>query len=398
MDDDDPNAAECASTFGIDFENYVIGLAVADRDNYDFEHEGYRRARGEVMARVWDLGWRAASLGGVDRQIAERGELSSTRARVERYGKKYGWIGYHELLGRLADAGNLPAWWVAAGRHISPDIDPTFPQAPPVPPFPLPEWAPAGQVNEQTWLRTGSVNIPADLWAPEEIHGVPGGWLLVEGYLQHRLDGRKVFGFFRTILLDPGDLARAVDLAGEINYPGNHFFPELPAVRDVFAGEMPWSARFEVKYDDENPDFQPRPALRRNWRDEGISVAQLGVDFYPVEGQTELDQAFSVPSYEFADQFGLRQLPGTLDLVGLDGSRVSATFRVDEPWRGNLLFLRRAHVLEFAGDRRVVQVAWGEREVTVQWNAVPAWVRSAQESYEHIWRSLNTLDQPARPA
>jgi hypothetical protein len=394
MADDDPNAAECDRTFGMDFENYVIGHAIKGRGNYNFEHQGYRRARGEVMARVWELGWRAARLGDIDHEIAERSQPTSTRARFERYGKKYGWIGYYELVGRLADAENLPDWWAGAGRHVTPDIDPTFPENPPFLPIPLPEWAPAGQVDEKTWLRTGTVDVPADLWSPEELHDVAGGWLLVEGFLEHRRDGRKVFGFFRTILLDPTDLDPAVELAKEVDYPGNDFFPELPNIRDVFAGETPWSKRFEVKHDDDDDsDYRPRPALRRDWQDAGIRVGQLGVDLSPIDGPTALDQAYGVPSYEFADRFGLRQLPGTLDLVGLDGTRASAAFRVNEPWRGQLLFLRRDLVAEFAGDRRIVQVAWGEREVTVEWRAVPAWARSAHESYAHIWRSLRVLDE-----
>jgi hypothetical protein len=48
----------------------------------------------------------------------------------------------------------------------------------------------------------------------------------------------------------------------------------------------------------------------------------------------ELKQSYYVPSFEFAARFGLRQLPGTLDLVSLDGVRASATFRAHEPWRG----------------------------------------------------------------
>ena len=397
MADDDPNAAECDRTFGMDFENYVIGHAIKGRGNYNFEHQDYRRARGEVMARVWELGWRAARLGDIDHEIAERSPLSSTRARVERYGKKYGWIGYYELVGRLAEAGNLPDWWAWGGRQVTPDIDPTFPEKPPFLTIPLPGWAPAGHVDEKAWLRTGTVGVPADLWSPEEVHDVAGGWLLAEGFLEHRRNGRKVFGFFRTILLDSGELDSAVELAGEIDYPGNDFFPELPNIRDVFAGEVPWSTRFEVKHDDNDSEHRPRPALCHDWQDAGIGVDQLGVDLSPIDGPTALDQAYGVPSFEFAHRFGLRQLPGTLDLVGLDGARASASFRVKEPWRGQLLFIRRDLVAEFAGDRRIVLVAWGEREVTVEWRALPAWVRSAHESYAHIWRSIRVLDEYGRP-
>ena len=115
------------------------------------------------------------------------------------------------------------------------------------------------------------------------------------------------------------------------SYLGNDFFPSLPGLRDVFAGEVPWSPRFEVRFDDE--DAFTRPALRRDWRDEGIAVGQVAVDLGNGESDspTTLSRSYDVPSFEFAAQFGLRQMPGTLDLVGLDGSRVSATFRADEP-------------------------------------------------------------------
>jgi len=105
-----------------------------------------------------------------------------------------------------------------------------------------------------------------------------------------------------------------------------------------------------------------------------------------------------VPSFEFAARFGLRQLPGTLDLVGFDGVRASAAFRTEKPWRGQLLFLRRDLVVDFAGDHRIMQVAWGEREVTVEWSSVPPWVRAVHQNYEHIWRYTRVFDNPGKPA
>jgi hypothetical protein len=397
MADDDPNAAECDSTFGMDFENYVIGSAIEGRENYDFKHAGYRRARGEIMARVWDLGWRAALLGDVDRAIAETSSrFGRERAKVERYGKKYGWVAYYELIGRLADAGRIRDRWVGGGRNVTPDIDPSFPDEPPSAPVHLPEWAPAGPTDDKIWLPTGSVNVPAELWSPEEIYGLTGGWLLVEGFLEHRREGRRVFGFFRTLLLDPADVPPALELIGELKYLGNHFFPELPTVRGVFAGEIPWSRRFEVRFDDDDDDAYSRPALRRDWREDGIGLGQVAVALATGEGgsPTVLTRSYDVPSFEFATRFALRQLPGTLDLVGLDGVRASATFRMEEPWRGQLLFVRRNLVVDFAGERRVVQVGWGEREVTVEWSSVPAWVREVHHSYEHVWRDVRVLNGP----
>ena len=241
MTDDDPNAEECDRTFGMDFENYVIGSAIEGRGNYDFQHDGFRRARGEVMARVWNLGWRASLLGDVDRSIADTSYRFGREGKVERYGKKYGWIAYYELIGRLADAGRVRDPWVGGGRNTTPDIDPSFPEEPPVVPIPLPEWAPTGSTNDEDWLRTGVVHVPADVWSPDELHSVAGGWLLVEGFLKHQREGRFVWAFFRTLLLEPDDLDPALRMIGEHDYLGNDFLPALPSVRGVFAGEAPWS-------------------------------------------------------------------------------------------------------------------------------------------------------------
>ena len=394
MTDDDPNAEECDRTFGMDFENYVIGSAIEGRGNYDFHHAEFRRARGEVMARVWNLGWRAALLGDVDRSIADAAYRFGREGKVERYGKKYGWIAFYELIGRLVDAGRMRDRWVGGGRNITPDIDPSFPDEPPVVPIPLPEWAPTGSTNDEVWLRTGAVDVPEDVWSPDELHSVAGGWLLAEGFLKHQREGRRVWAFFRTLLLEPDDLNPALKMIGEQDYLGSRFLPKLPSVSDVFAGEAPWSRRFQVSFDDD--DVHSTPALRHDWRDDGIRLRQVAVELSTGEvgAETALKQSYDVPSFEFAAQFELRQLPGTLDLVDSDGHRVSAAFRAEEPWSGHLLYIRRDLAADFAGDLRIAQVAWGEREVTVDWNSVPDWVHDAQESGENVWRNLRVIDMP----
>ncbi len=245
------------------------------------------------------------------------------------------------------------------------------------------------------WLRTGAVDVPAELWSPEVIHNVPGGWLLVEGFLEHRRDGRHVFGFFRTLLLEPADVEPALKMISERKYLGNDFFPALPTVGGVFAGEVPWSPRFDVRYDD---DSDWHPALCQDWNDDGIRLEQVAVQLSTNESEspTALKQTYDTPSRTFASRFELRQLPGAMDLVGLDGIRASATFRAEEPWHGGLLFLRHDLVTEFTGDRTILQVGWGEREIAVDWNSVPEWVREAQQSYEHMWRDIRVLGAPER--
>lgn len=388
--EDDDRAVEADRTFGMDFENYVIGSVIDGRRNYDVEHAGFRQARAEVLARVWELGWRAEKFTDVDRLIGgERERFGRETARIERYGKKYGWIGYHELVGRLCERGEHRESWSAAGRNLHPDCDPTFPDEPPMLPLTLPQWAPAEPVDERRWLREGPIKVPPQLWSPDELHGV-GDWMLAEGFVEHKAAGRRVFGFFRTVLLDQSDLDAAQAMIDDQEYLGNDFFPRLASLGDLFAGEMPWSRRFVTPRDEQYPDV-----LQRDWQDSGIRVGQLAVDFEPIErkGPGLLSQGYAVPSHEFATEFSLRQMPGTLDLVGLDGTRASAAFAVAHPWTGHLLFLRREMVLAYAGDRAVVQVAWGERAPAVDWYSTPEWVSTAYRAHQHVWRQRRLVEQ-----
>ncbi|WP_435178753.1 NACHT domain-containing protein [Actinacidiphila sp. bgisy145] len=392
MEDDDPNAEECGRIFGMDFENYIIGRAINGRSNYDFDHPEYRRARAEILARVWELGWREESFGGVDQSIVADSERPyGAKRRVERYGKKYGWIAYHEMVGRLVDADRAPSLFGGPER-LMPDVDPTFPDPPPVTPLPLPLWAPEELTEDRSWLASGAVTVPDHLWSPEEIHGVKGGWLLVEGYLDHSYGGRTVFGFFRTLLLEQENVETACQLARDRQYPGNHFFAPLPTVSDLLAAEMPWSPRFKLTLDDDVPGAYSRRELYIEGQADGIVYDQVAVEFSSDStSDTGLGGNYDVPSFDFAARFGLRQLPGTLDLVGMDGRRASAVFRADRPWRGHLLFLRRDLVESFAGDRRIMQVAWGERGVASDWRSVPSWMRAIYQSYAHVWRHVRVL-------
>lgn len=392
MADDDSNAEECLQTLGMDFQNYVIGAAIAGRRNYDFNHTGFRKARSEVMARVWALGWRAALFADVDRQIAQSNMRHGRQpAKTERYGKKYGWIAYYELIGRLADAGQIRESWVGGDRNATPDIDPSFPDEPSLAPLSLPEWAPAGKVDDKKWFRAGGVHVPEELWAPAKLYGVAADWLLVEGFLEHRREGRSVWGFFRTLLVEPSDVDSACKVIDGVANLGDDVIPRIPTIRDVFAGEMPWSHRFDVRSGDDPDDSLS--ALRCDWLDKGILVGQVAVEIAVCGSGSPaaLRSSYHVPSFEFASRFGLRQMPGTLDLVGLDGAPASASFSTADPWRGHLLFIRRDLVVDFAGVRRIVQMAWGARELGVERYALPSWARDSQVEFENTWRNTRVL-------
>jgi len=64
------------SPFRMDFENYTLGSLVPDRGNYDYEHEGYRKIRAQVLWRVEQLGWSCELFMDAERSIGSESPYS----------------------------------------------------------------------------------------------------------------------------------------------------------------------------------------------------------------------------------------------------------------------------------------------------------------------------------
>lgn len=393
IDKHDERADECKRAFRMDFENYVVGSIVRGRSNYDYEHDEFQEALAQVYGRVWDLGWRDSLLGEIDRSIEnDQWRRGDGAGRVERYGKKYSWIAYHELVGRLDDSGMLGGSHLGGQRYTVGDIDPTFPAEPDPAPFDLPDWAAELPADDSVWIRSHEVAVPDDLWAPSLIDSHDGPWILAEGFLEHGRGGRQVFGFFRTLIVAADMHGTVVDRIQDRTYLGNHYLPPCPSHYGIFAGEMPWSMRFEVDTDDE--DVLPGYALlQEDWNDPGISIELVATEysFEGVRTSTNLDRDYCVPSHGLARKLKLLQRPGSLDLVARDGEPASLTFRATDPWKGQLLYLRQDLLRHYAGDREIVLVAWGERMVDVDWHAPPEWLREVHDNGEHRWREVRGL-------
>lgn len=113
------------SPLGLDFANYTIGRLVPNRRNYDFKDSEYIRIKSNILWRIFQLGWEDKLFGEVDRNISE---LSNRvyGSKVERYGKKYSWIAYYEMLGYRLGMGELLQ--EGGEFRFSSDIDPFFPK------------------------------------------------------------------------------------------------------------------------------------------------------------------------------------------------------------------------------------------------------------------------------
>lgn len=391
---DDVAAAECNKTFGMDFANYVIGPLYEGRGNYQMEHAGFQAGVADVRGRVWDLGWREAAFGEIDARIRDdQWRRHESPERTERYGKKYGWIAYYELAGRLDDRGEIRDRLWTAGRCVYPDIDPSFPETPARLEQQVPAWASAGPEEDEVWFREGVVDVPDDLLVADALQGEEGPWVLVEAWLEHRdaERGRRVWGFVRGLMVDAKAADSLLSTLAERPYLGNHFIPPAPSDHMTFAGEVPWSARFQAAGDLENE--KPLYVTDIGWDQPGIEVELLGHGYDIAASRTVTNTAAGhwVPSYNFARRFGLRQRPGRLDLVELDGRAASATLAGPVGFDGKLLYIRRDLLSKYADGRELIQLAWGERQVDVDWHNPPEWLSHTREEHEELWRRVELV-------
>jgi len=239
----DERRDEVERTIHMDFGNYTLGRLFDDRANYDYEHEGHRDATDQVLGVIYDLGWRKSEFSSVDQTLG-RQDLDRNPGRVERYGKKYSWIGLYLLTGMLNARGDR-----VYGLEV--DIDPTFPQVSPPLPLTVPTWVRPTPADDRAWLINGVVTVPDDLMYAEYLAGAEGPWVLVHAELdaEDERTGRGGYGLFSTVALAPGDLDALMTWWSERNHPGRDLI-ELPKAYYLFAGEIPWHTRMVTSGDD----------------------------------------------------------------------------------------------------------------------------------------------------
>lgn len=149
-----------------DFGRYVLEPALRDIATSDVKGT-LDLAQRAIFGRCLDLGWNPDRFLEPERSLREwAGE------QVERFGKKYQWIGLYETLGRLADHHQIREVWsedppvpyTHAEQLVWRDIDPTVLVRPT-----------EGQSGEPPWFARAGARYPtavADEY-PADLHGIP---------------------------------------------------------------------------------------------------------------------------------------------------------------------------------------------------------------------------------
>jgi hypothetical protein len=331
-------ADEAGRTLFMDFENYTLGRLFEGRANYDMNHAGHQGAVAHVRGVVWALGWRIATFGALDGKIAENAHRFGGRGvqpHAERYGKKYGWIGFFTYAGLLEERGQFP-------RDSHPfsdvDIDPSFPEEAPadgVPSVPAAWLLPTVESHER-WIREGKQAVPRSLLRRETIGEHRGPWIAVHGHVSaaDRILGRYAWAFISALTVSKKGEPRLVAALRAGTRPWTT--RDVPSDHYIFAGEIPWHPNFAS-------EALVEEAYRESVRMRGgaVDVEVLAHEFAWESYHSEMNRAGSarVPSQLLSAHFDLRGAPQLFDQFLPDGSRATISLTLLRQ-----LFARRVFV------------------------------------------------------
>jgi len=358
----------------MDFGNYTLGRLIEDRANYDFKNPEYVAVRRDIVVRMIKLGYDPSVFEGIDQDI-QRGSYRSRHARkIDRYGKKYGWIAYFEMWGWRCDQGALPKW---RGEERTPDVDvdPCFPPrglswAPK-----LPDMFDTPIGDKREWLIRGPTPDYQALLFPESVGGVKGNWILLDGFVQEtsRRDSREAFTFLRGVLVEKSELQRLLGVFERLEYPGNDAIPKIPEHYYTYAGEMifaevpasDWVTTLQARDNEDRPEVTPD-----RWRPgKGVEV-EIPVQSYSWESyHSEINDGggATIPSSAICGDLKLGVRHSTWDLY--DSTGVAAIFRTlkceGRGLSGRVTYLRADLLDRYLSNKRLAfaLLIWGERDL-----------------------------------
>jgi len=379
--------------FFMDFENKTIGRLIPSRREYDFDHDGYKEVKAQLMWRVHDLGWSGKNFKEIDEQISSSHSyrrMGIEKNKVDRYGKKYSWIAYHEMTGKLCDEEELECWWLRS----SSDIDISF----------LTEAASEYLVKEDLlsldvksddeWIKT---EVPPPMgkyleYSPEANEN----WILLDGVADRddKIIGRKIFCVVKGYFIKKEDFPRISEKFSKQEF-SSHILPEITENHDISFREISWSnsnidegsSQFTFENGEETvfikqpvmnvvqsksgikinfSDDEERPITRP--RDEYIDcyipVCSISMDI-----GDETKGSLKVISKGVIDKFGLRTKSQSLNMYTPDGEMAACLLGNNKNSYSNFdsfLYLRKDLLDEYltSNNRVLVWVTWGERSLS----------------------------------
>ncbi|WP_447982592.1 hypothetical protein [Achromobacter kerstersii] len=353
----------------MDFGNYTVGRLIPGRSNYDESNPEYQQVLLAIVSRMLVLGYDPQQFEIADRQMNSGSRMGSEKHKVDRYGKKYGWIAYFEMWGVRHALDLLDER--RGARPSDADIDPTFPLEVAVVELTLPDLF-SGQPTEiGEWIVRGPQPDYRSILEIAEVDGLSGPWVVLDGFLeQTAADDRQVFTFLRGVLVENGETDRLCTLFSGLEYPGNQAIPDAPGQYYTYAGEMPFSSVPGLPAAGEHEDDgYEREVSADRWSGSGVPV-DIPVQNYNWESyHSVLNQngGAVLPSKQICEALNLRYRARKWDLHDVLG--VASLYREvgenDSHISGWFSYLRRDLLDQYLtqSGKTLVWLMWGERGI-----------------------------------
>lgn len=352
----------------MDFGNYTMGRMIPGRSNYDDHNPEYQRVLPAIISRMLVLGYDPEQFEAVDRQMNSGPRMGDDKHKVDRYGKKYGWIAYFEMWGVRYAQGLLAE--ERSARPSDADIDPTFPLETASIDLPLPDLFSCQPAGAGDWIVRGPRPDYRSILEIAEIDGLTGPWVVLDGFLEQNApaDDRQVFTFIRGILVDSGEADRLCTLFTDLEYPGNDAIPEEPSYYYTYAGEMPFSSIPGLPIADEQRGARAEYTVSADRRANNGVAVDIPVQQYNWESYHSVVNQSSgarLPSKRLCEVLNLRYRANKWDLH--DASGVASLYREVGEYgsqaSGSFSYLRRDLLDSYLtqSGKALVWLMWGER-------------------------------------
>lgn len=352
----------------MDFGNYTMGRLIPARSNYDDRNPEYQRVLSAIVSRMLVLGYNPEQFEPVDRQMNSGPRMGNDKHKVDRYGKKYGWIAYFEMWSVRYAQGLLAEW--RSARPSDADIDPTFPLEAASIELSVQDVFSGQPSGSGDWVVRGPQPDYRNILEITEIDGLTGPWVLLDGFLEQNAstDDRQVFTFLRGVLVDSREVDHLCRLFTGLEYPGNDAIPEEPGYYYTYAGEMPFSSTPGLSIDDEQEGDRAEYMVSADrWSNNGVAV-DIPVQKYNWESyHSVVNQGggVSLPSKRLCEALSLRYRANKWDLQ--DASGVASLYRETGEYgshiSGSFSYLRRDLLDSYLtqSGKALVWLMWGER-------------------------------------
>jgi len=307
-----------------------------------------KRARRWVAWRAHQLGWTAERFGDFDREMPTHGR---NEHRIERIGKKYQWIAFQELAGRLSDIalvngrlqgdpGLYAGPWQVGAREMDPTIlvtrtmqresdrqggtwwSPHSTRWRDDPPPARIAWMEDNLRDMPDPIRQIDVTDPAGRrWLVLDTSVGRNHWVLVDGErLIHRMTWHKV----KSVLVKRTSVLRLERLLARSEHDRDHP-PEVEIAGDGYLGEYPWHPAFAAA-DGSWEIGEQRP----------IPIQGTVVDWYVERSGHDysVEESFNltIPSPSLMRGLNLRLADGrSLAYASVDGTVLFKDPSADEP-------------------------------------------------------------------